>query len=94
MAVMAGFQSMFVFRRIGRALLAKTNNTVTLAAVLFMLCFFSSMLVTNDVALITFVPFAVDLFMMCGKKKPVSYTHLDCIECLLREELYYKATVR
>ena len=74
MAVMAGFQSMFVFRRIGRALLAKTNNTVQLAAALVMLCFFLSMLVTNDVALITFVPFAVDLFIMCGRKKQLLVT--------------------
>ncbi len=74
MAVMAGFGSMFVFRRIGRALLAKTKNTVQLAAVLVMLCFFLSMLVTNDVALITFVPFAVDLFTMCGRKKQLLVT--------------------
>lgn len=74
MAVMAGFGSMFVFRRIGRALLAKTKNTVQLAAVLVMLCFFLSMLVTNDVALITFVPFAVDLFTMCSRKKQLLVT--------------------
>lgn len=74
MAVMAGFQSMFVFRRIGRALLSKTKNTVELAAVLVMLCFFSSMFVTNDVALITFVPFAAELFMMCGKRKQLLVT--------------------
>lgn len=74
MAVMAGFQSMFVFRRIGRALLSKTRNTVELSAVLVMLCFFSSMFVTNDVALITFVPFAAELFMMCGKKKQLLVT--------------------
>lgn len=74
MAVMAGFQSMFVFRRIGGALLAKTSNTVQLAAALVMLCFFLSMLVTNDVALITFVPFAVELFKMCGRKKQLLIT--------------------
>lgn len=74
MAVMAGFQSMFVFRRIGGALLAKTSNTVQLAAALVMLCFFLSMLVTNDVALITFIPFAVELFKMCGRKKQLLIT--------------------
>ena len=74
MAVMAGFQSMFVFRRIGGALLAKTSNTVQLAAALVMLCFFLSMLVTNDVALITFVPFAVELFKMCGRQKQALIT--------------------
>ncbi len=74
MAVMAGFQSMFVFRRIGRALLSRTNNTVQLTAALVMLCFFLSMFMTNDVALITFVPFAVDLFTMCGRKKQLLVT--------------------
>ena len=74
MAVMAGFQSMFVFRRIGRALLLRTHSTIQLSAVLVMLCFFSSMFITNDVALITFVPFAIELFMMCGKKKQLLIT--------------------
>ncbi|HIW56635.1 MAG TPA: citrate transporter [Firmicutes bacterium] len=74
MAVMAGFQSMFVFRRIGGVLLAKTSNTVQLAAALVMLCFFLSMFVTNDVALITFVPFAVELFKMCGRQKQALIT--------------------
>ncbi len=74
MAVMAGFQSMFVFRRIGRVLLARTNNTVQLSAVTVMLCFFLSMFVTNDVALIAFVPFAVDLFTMCDRKKQLLVT--------------------
>ena len=74
MAVMAGFQSMFVFRRIGGILLAKTSNTVQLAAALVMLCFFLRMFVTNDVALITFVPFAVELFKMCGRQKQALIT--------------------
>lgn len=69
MAVMAGFRSLFVFRRIGRALLKKTKTTLSLCAVLVYLCFFSSMLVTNDVALITFVPFAIEVLLMCGRKE-------------------------
>lgn len=74
MAVMAGFQSLFLFRRIGRALMNKTKNTTELAAVLISLCFFTSMIVTNDVALITFVPFAIELFLICGKKKQLMMT--------------------
>lgn len=69
MAVMAGMQGLFVFKRIGRALLRKTKNVTELSAVLVFLCFFTSMFITNDVALITFVPFAVDLFQTCGKRK-------------------------
>lgn len=74
MAVTAGFQSMFVFRRIGRVMLARINNTFWLSATPVMLCFFLSMFVTNDVALITFVPFTVDLFTMCGKKNQLPLT--------------------
>ena len=69
MAVMAGFRNMYVFSRIGRALLERTRSTRGLCALLVLLCFFSSMLVTNDVALITFVPFTVEVLTMCGKRK-------------------------
>lgn len=35
------------------------------------LCFFSSMLITNDVTLITFVPFTMLVCRMIGQVKPV-----------------------
>ncbi len=59
MAVMAGLQRLGVFRKIGITLLSHTKNTRQLALILVFLPFFFSMLITNDVALITFVPFAV-----------------------------------
>lgn len=69
MAVMAGFRSLFVFTRIGQALLSKTKTIYGLSAILIYLCFFSSMAVTNDVALITFVPFSLEVLTMCDKKR-------------------------
>lgn len=69
MAVMSGFRSMFIFARMGRSLLKYTKSTLSLAAALILLCFFTSMVITNDVALITFVPFAVELFELCGQRK-------------------------
>ena len=60
MLIVAGFQSNGLFDAIGSRLLAKTKNTAQLMLVLVFLCFFSSMFITNDVALLTFVPFAVD----------------------------------
>ena len=59
MAVVAGLQECGVFAVLAQRLLAgeRRMRFVTLALVL--LPFFVSMLVTNDVALITFVPFAV-----------------------------------
>ena len=59
MTVMAGLQKCGLFDRLGEALLKRTKNVFQLSFVLVMLCFFLSMAITNDVALITFVPFAI-----------------------------------
>ncbi len=57
MAVMAGFQKTGIFKMLAQRLLGSVHGLRGLTLVLIMLCFFFSMLVTNDVALITFVPF-------------------------------------
>ena len=57
MTVMAGLQKLGVFRNIAKTLLRHTQNTIQLAEVLVLLCFIFSMIITNDVSLITFVPF-------------------------------------
>jgi len=67
MAVVAGLQKILVFRRIGNSLLGKLKRTRSLYLLLIYLCFFSSMFLTNDVALITFVPFAIMLLPMVNK---------------------------
>ena len=59
MAVMAGFQKLGIFKAAGDKLLSKTSNTRQLLLILVFLPFFFSMLITNDVSLITFVPFAI-----------------------------------
>ncbi len=59
MAVMAGFRARGIFDRMANFLLARAKKMRQLALTLVMLCFFSAMLVTNDVALITFVPFTI-----------------------------------
>lgn len=56
MTVMAGLRGQGVFDSLGHALLSHTRTTLQLTAVLVGLCFFSSMLITNDVSLLTFVP--------------------------------------
>lgn len=66
MRVMAGLQKTGVFRWIAQALLTKVKKAWQLVLVLVLLCFFSSMLVTNDVALITFVPFTFAVLGMAG----------------------------
>lgn len=67
MAVMAGLQRMGVFREIAEALLSKVQKTWQIVLILVMLCFFFSMLITNDVALITFVPFTFIILDLLGE---------------------------
>ena len=68
MAVMAGLQRMGVFRKIAEALLSKVQKTWQIVLILVMLCFFFSMLITNDVALITFVPFTFIILDLLGEE--------------------------
>lgn len=69
MIVMAGLQINGLFDTIGKKLLKKTKNTIQLCLVLVLLCFFFSMFITNDVALITFVPFTMTILKTCEKEK-------------------------
>lgn len=64
MLVVAGFQDIGAFSYLGIYLLSKTKNTRQLSGILIFLCFFTSMLITNDVALLTFVPFSILLLKM------------------------------
>ncbi|MCH5185961.1 MAG: citrate transporter [Oscillospiraceae bacterium] len=67
MAVMAGLQNTGVFGVLAESLLKKTHGLKSLSFILVMLCFFFGMLITNDVALITFVPFTVTVLDMLGE---------------------------
>lgn len=66
MAVMAGLNSLGVFEAAGRGLLGRVKGPGPVAGVLVYLCFFFSMLITNDVALITFVPFGITVMKLAG----------------------------
>ncbi|MBQ8804431.1 MAG: anion permease [Tyzzerella sp.] len=69
MAVMAGLQQIGLFKYVAEKLLKMVRHIRGLVFILIMLCFFSSMLITNDVALITFVPFTfIVLNMILGEK--------------------------
>lgn len=69
MIIMAGLKKTGLFDAIGSRLLEKTKNTRQLALMLVFLCFFFSMLITNDVALFTFVPFAMIILKKCRQEK-------------------------
>ena len=64
MMVVSGFQRIGVFHAIGASLLSHVRSVRGLALVLVSLPFFSSMFITNDVALVTFVPFAIAVLIM------------------------------
>ena len=65
MASVAGLSASGVMARIARALVAGEKSKRIVCFALVMLPFFASMLVTNDVALLTFVPIAV-LALACA----------------------------
>ncbi len=69
MAVMAGLNSLGFFRLLASKLLSLASTSRSLALWLVLLCFVSSMIITNDVALITFVPFSVVALKLSGQEK-------------------------
>ena len=71
MAVVAGFKSAGVFNVLTYQLLSRIKSGKLLGLTLVLLPFFSSMLVTNDVALIIFIPFTIALLSGSGCKKQI-----------------------
>ena len=65
MVTVKGFQRIGVFDRAALTLLQKTSKSRTLIRLLIGICFFSSMFITNDVSLITFVPFTILVLKKC-----------------------------
>lgn len=73
MLVIAGFQHLGVFSFCAKKLCNKIKSLRVLSLTLILLCFFSSMFITNDVALITFVPFAILILRETDNLKFVSF---------------------
>ncbi len=69
MAVMAGINSLGIFKLCAEKMLSRVKNLRALGLSLCLMCFFSSMIITNDVALITFVPFTVVALKLSGNEK-------------------------
>lgn len=68
MGVMAGLQKTGVFQWVAQALLGRVKKARQLVWILVLLCFFTSMAITNDVALITFVPFTFIVLKLAGEE--------------------------
>lgn len=71
MGVVAGFKSVGAFKWLTYQLLRRIKNGRVLGLTLVLLPFFSSMLVTNDVALLVFVPFTMLLLSGLGCEKNI-----------------------
>lgn len=67
MAVVAGLKEMGLFDRIASSLSRKVTTVRSLTLLLSLVCFLVSMVITNDVSLITFVPLTV--LMLKGQKE-------------------------
>ncbi len=59
MVIVAGLRRAGIFALMAHVLCRRTSTARGISLLLVLLCFFSAMLVTNDVALLTFVPFTV-----------------------------------
>ena len=68
MLLVKGFRSIGLFDLLIEKLFGAVHSSRKLGELLVLLCFFTSMLITNDVALITCVPFAIMALGMCGQK--------------------------
>lgn len=71
MAVVAGFKSVGAFKWMTYQLLHRIQSGRILSITLVLLPFFSSMLVTNDVALLVFIPFTLALLTQLGCTKSI-----------------------
>ena len=68
MGVIAGITRTGFFHLLAQKLAVRARSTRALTLLFVLLCFFSSMLVTNDVALLTFVPFTILTLMLAGQE--------------------------
>lgn len=68
MVVVAGLRSAGVFETLAHALCDRLRSVRAVGAALVCLSFFTAMLITNDVALLTFVPFAVIVLGLAGRQ--------------------------
>lgn len=69
MLLVKGFQEIGLFELLIQKVFSGVKDSRTLSQMLILLCFFLSMLITNDVALITFVPFAIMALRLCHQEK-------------------------
>lgn len=73
MVTVKGFENEGVFAAVSNGIIAKVRTTRILYLKLVLICFFSSMVITNDVALIAFVPITISVLKICGKENKLAF---------------------
>ena len=79
MTIVAGFRRMGALDAVSRKLSRRVTTLRGLSAVMVALCFVLSMLVTNDVALLTLVPLTLLLFRAGGQKSTIWTVVLETV---------------
>ncbi len=79
LAVVAGLKEIGAFDAVSRFLMARAGGMRRLAVLLTASCFFLSMLVTNDVALISFVPLTVSMLAVAAPEACVYIVTLETV---------------
>lgn len=73
MVVVAGLRGAGLFSSLAHVLCLRAGTVRLVGLVLTALCFVSSMLITNDVALLTFVPFAVVVLGLAHQERELAW---------------------
>ncbi len=79
MAAVAGLQAAGVFSAVSAAVSRSRLGIKSTCLLLVLICFFSSALITNDVALITFVPFTIGLLGVGNSKTLIRVIVLETV---------------
>lgn len=74
MAAVSGFRSIGLFEKATAILLKRAGTVRRLGIIFTLICFFTSMLLTNDVALITFVPLTLLVYSYIPDEKSRIFT--------------------
>lgn len=74
MLVIAGLRRQRLFHVVSRGLLGRVRTERGIVLTLVLLCFVGGMLMTNDVALLCFVPLALMLLPQCGLERRLSFS--------------------
>lgn len=74
MAAVSGLRSIGLFDSLANAIIPRFKTSRSLSFALVLLCFYSAMLITNDVALITFVPLTIIIYRTSNLMNQLVYT--------------------